>query len=78
MDSPQQSSEPIPTKSKVDLPPVDDARSSLMEAIRNAGGSLKAPLRAVKQTNEDKQAAKSVSVYFIFEVQRCLIQCLKR
>ncbi|XP_018566545.1 WASH complex subunit 1 [Anoplophora glabripennis] len=34
---------------KIDIPPPNDVRSSLMEAIRKAGGSKKAKLRSVKE-----------------------------
>ncbi|XP_057658594.1 WASH complex subunit 1 isoform X1 [Diorhabda carinulata] len=44
--------------SSVTLPSVDDVRSSLMEAIRNAGGSGKAKLKSIQNKKEQEVATK--------------------
>ncbi|XP_072402143.1 WASH complex subunit 1 [Diabrotica undecimpunctata] len=47
-----------PSVSKPNLPAVDDVRSNLMEAIRNAGGSGRAKLKSVQHDKEQKTASK--------------------
>lgn len=51
---------------KTDVPPQNDVRSSLMEAIRKAGGSGKAKLRSVKEPpkNDSKLSVRNVSICF--------------
>ncbi|CAG9855379.1 unnamed protein product [Phyllotreta striolata] len=54
VEEPKSSIEKAPAKSSATtaaLPPADDLRSSLMEAIRNAGGSGKAKLKTVDKNN---------------------------
>uniref|UniRef100_A0A6P7GR75 WASH complex subunit 1 n=1 Tax=Diabrotica virgifera virgifera TaxID=50390 RepID=A0A6P7GR75_DIAVI len=54
---PKKTAEPVaPSVSKPNLPAVDDVRSNLMEAIRNAGG--KAKLKSVQHDKEQKTASK--------------------
>lgn len=55
---------------KTDVPPQNDVRSNLMEAIRRAGGSEKAKLRSIKENSNPKNASKSlvriILIYFSF------------
>ncbi len=51
--------------------PVDNGRSSLMEAIRNAGGSSKAGLKSVKERKlEEKRAKLGRNAIILFRPQK--------